>query len=246
MLLIFVFQVNDQEVPREIDLLLRVNHITNVIHLVDWLEREDSYLMVFERPEKCQDLFDYITEKKQLPEHEARNFFIQIVNTLKEVNAAGVCHRDIKDENLLVTWDSKNRPVIKLIDFGSGSYVTDKPYTDFDGTRVYSPPEWIRNNKYDGASATVWSLGILLYDMVCGDIPFEHDTQILTAKVFFRNQVSEQVQHLIKWCLRLRPSERPSLEDILNHPWINPPHQRCRTDHTSCQDKESVSSQDSL
>ena len=224
---------------------MRVNHIPNVVKLLDWIEREESFLLVFERPEPCKDLFDYITERRQIPESESRNLFIQIVHIIKQVHAAGVVHRDIKDENLLITWDAKNRPTLKLIDFGSGSYVTDKPYTDFDGTRVYSPPEWIRNNKYEGVPATVWSLGILLYDMVCGDIPFEHDQQILTAKVNFKNNVSEQVQHLVKWCLRIRPSERPNLDEILNHPWINPPPQRCRTEMTSSE-KDSTSSQESL
>ncbi|KAG7158109.1 Serine/threonine-protein kinase pim-3-like 1 [Homarus americanus] len=267
--------VNGERVPMEVALLLRVAHIPQVVRLLDWLERDDSFLLILERPDPCKDLYDYVTERGPLPEQEARDLMIQVVTMVLSCHMAGVIHRDIKDENLLVTTDKHGRVALKLIDFGSGAFfVRDKVYTDFEelqdvlywssdvvqchcrrsdaivdllaaaafhvthhlaarcggvgccdelagcGTKVYSPPEWIIHNQYQGVPATVWSLGILLYDLVFGDIPFEYEEQIVSARLQFRLPVSDECQRLIRWCLQVQPGDRPSLEQILQHPWF--------------------------
>merc|ERR1711944_282365 len=166
-----------------------------------------------------QDLFDFISDKGPLKEDLARKIFQQVVNTLNQIHAAGVIHRDIKDENILIDTQTQQ---IKIIDFGSGARLHDEVYTDFDGTRVYAPPEWIKFRRYRADGLTVWSLGILLYDMVCGDIPFETDNQIKKAQVLFKPQLklSEEVKDLIRQCLTISTSDRINLEGIFNHAWV--------------------------
>ena len=202
--------------PLEVALMIAVKNIEGAVEILDFFERVDSYVIVMERPESCKDMFDYISEKGSLDEKLAADFFRQVVETVLACHSTGVIHRDIKDENILVNLKTGK---LKLIDFGSGAFLKSDHYTEFEGTRVYSPPEWVRCSRYLGPEATVWSLGILLYDMVCGDIPFETDEDICGADPSFPSHVSTACRSLILSCLKLRPRDRIALDSILSHPW---------------------------
>ena len=123
-------QVGGETLPVEIVLLQLLSGVSGVIQLLDYFERSDCYLLVLEQPSPCQDLFDYITEHGALGETKARRFLEQVIRTLMDIHRAGVVHRDVKDENLLVELDTGH---IRLIDFGSGSFYKGVPYTQFEG-----------------------------------------------------------------------------------------------------------------
>ena len=181
--------------PLELKLLCSLRNVNGVVKILDFFERLDSFIYILEHPSDSVDMFDYISEKGSLDEKIAADFFRQVVETVLACHSTGVIHRDIKDENILVNLKTGK---LKLIDFGSGAFLKSDHYTEFEGTRVYSPPEWVRCSRYLGPEATVWSLGILLYDMVCGDIPFEKDEEICNAEITFRNNVSPDCQNLIR------------------------------------------------
>merc|ERR1711885_107539 len=155
----------------------------------------------------------------------------------------GELHRDIKDENILVDLSTG---ATKLIDFGSGCFhpseaqqceeqseglkknsektqqTEDRVYTEFRGTRVYSPPEWVRDGEYRADGLTTWSLGVLLYDMLTGDIPFASDGQIIRCQLPpWSPHISQEARDLVRRCLTINTGLRITLDKILEHPWLS-------------------------
>ncbi|RMB97043.1 hypothetical protein DUI87_26490 [Hirundo rustica rustica] len=159
----------------------------NIIQLLDWFEQPDSFALVMEHLEQSQDLLEFLLERDVLCKEMARWIFCQALEAVRHCTACGVLHRDIKLENLLVEPESGD---VKLIDFGCGTFLQEQAYTQFAGTCVYSPPEWICLGYYHGHAATVWSLGVLLYVMVCGSLPFQEDRDIVWQQLFFTRQLS--------------------------------------------------------
>ena len=122
-------KTGDGKTPLEVALMEQVQNVVGVIKIIECFEMPESFFIVMEKFH-CQDLFDYISEKGALTEDKARNIFKQLLETILMCHNNGVLHRDIKDENILI--DVKTEK-IKLIDFGSATYLHDGLYNDFEG-----------------------------------------------------------------------------------------------------------------
>ncbi|KAM7020578.1 serine/threonine-protein kinase pim-1-like [Acridotheres tristis] len=210
--------------PLEIVLLDKVSTgFPGVIQLLEWLELPNNIVMVLERPERCQDLHHFIRARGFLSEEVARELFRQVLEAVRHCTSCGVLHRDIKPQNVLVDLATGQA---KLIDFGCGTYLQDTAYTHFAGTLSYSPPEWIKFGWYYGKPATIWSLGILLHQMVCGEHPFRRGQNISwDHQLSLPQRLSQECQGLIRRCLSMLDTERPSLEDLISDPWMQNIHQ---------------------
>ena len=210
--------LNGRRVPLEVKMMDHVSECPGVVRLVDHFFQDEYYVIVTLRLPSYHDLHDFIGERKRLGEDMARTIFRQIINAILACYDKGVLHGDIKDENILVNVSTLQ---VLLIDFGSSTYVDHKLVNKFGGTRVYAPPEVITNCHYDLEKVDVWSLGILICNMINGDIPFETDEDICQTNIKFVVTVSKECRNLIMQCLKQDVSCRLSLVEIAEDPWLS-------------------------
>ncbi|KAF9918091.1 hypothetical protein FBU30_000376 [Linnemannia zychae] len=167
------------------------------------------------------DLFECIEHHSKFSESQARMIFKQIVECVDYLNSRGICHRDIKDENIVIDNDFR----VKLIDFGS-AVIIPKPqgklFDRFYGTINYASPEILKGEKYRAESAEIWSLGILLYTILYGEVPFNDPVQAISGPYIPpRVRSSAECLHLLNWMLAKTPERRATIENVVNHPWIS-------------------------
>ncbi|XP_060776783.1 serine/threonine-protein kinase pim-1-like [Neoarius graeffei] len=193
-------------------------HCKNVLQLLDLFDMPNYLLLVLERPIHCMDVYNLcMSHKGILDEPLAKIIMLQVVEAARHCYSLRVFHRDIKAENLLFNTDTMD---VKLIDFGCGDLWQDTPYEEYAGTPQFWPPEWIQQDAYYADSATVWGLGILLFSLVCGEMPFQNEEEIVDGSLHFKPSLSQACHHLIKWCLEQDPTKWPSLTQISEHEWF--------------------------
>lgn len=210
-------------VKTEIEAMKAFNH-KHVCKLYQVIENEERVFLVLEYcPEG--ELFDYVVAKDKLTEKEAQYFFHQIVSAVAYIHFKGYAHRDLKPENILL--DENHN--VKIIDFG----LCAKPKGGMDhhlytpcGSAAYAAPELVSGKEYLGDMADVWSMGVLLYALLCGYLPFDDDSitvlckKINSGKYSTPPWLSAESVEIIDQLLQVNPMRRISMRHLLNHPWV--------------------------
>ncbi|XP_037649461.1 serine/threonine-protein kinase BRSK2 isoform X7 [Sebastes umbrosus] len=208
------------KVEREIAILKLIEH-PHVLKLHDVYENNKYLYLVLEHV-SGGELFDYLVKKGRLTPKEARKFFRQIISALDFCHSHSICHRDLKPENLLL--DEKNN--IRIADFGMASLqVGDSLLETSCGSPHYACPEVIRGEKYDGRRADVWSCGVILFALLVGALPFDHDNlrqlleKVKSGVFHMPHFIPPDCQALLKGMIEVNPDKRLTLEAIQKHPW---------------------------
>ena len=215
---------NKNLIYEEINIQSKIAH-PNIIRLFNYFsdKKNINMFLILEYASKGT-LFDYIHNKKGLNETEAFYFFIQAVNSISFLHKNKIIHRDIKPENLLIN----NNNILKLCDFGWSVYLNNNnKRVTFCGTIEYMAPEIVKNESYD-FSIDVWSLGVLLYELIHSHSPFvvkdlnvnKIENNILSKELKFKKGVSLECRDLIEKLLIKDANERIKIDDIYKHPFI--------------------------
>jgi serine/threonine protein kinase len=210
-----------QKLEREIAIMKFLDH-PNVLRLYDVYDTPNYLFLVLEHVEGGE-LFDYLLSKKVLPESEALRFFQELVDGVEYCHEHLICHRDLKPENILLDGNMR----VKICDFGMAALMPkDALLATSCGSPHYASPEVITGRKYNGMEADVWSLGVILYALLVGKLPFD-DPNMRKLLLKVKIGVFEMPPHLDKtakdllWrMLTVDPEKRAKLSEIKQHPWF--------------------------
>jgi serine/threonine protein kinase len=212
-----------QKLYHELCVMVHLRH-PGIVRLVDLL-KDDAFYYVFLDLCAEGDLFSYIVDHKTLTEVEAQTFLKQILHALAYMHTCDVVHRDLKPENILI--DSARLLRIKIADFGLSGHIRENELT---GTMSRSPcyvaPEVLSGSSYDARKSDLWSVGVILYTMAVGNIPWvkgpisQMFAQIRKADFKTPTYLSDQCRDLIRRFLTVDVEKRITIHEALSHPWL--------------------------
>ncbi|XP_048378580.1 MAP/microtubule affinity-regulating kinase 4 isoform X2 [Stegostoma tigrinum] len=211
-----------QKLFREVRIMKCLNH-PNIVKLFEVIETEKTLYLIMEYA-SGGEVFDYLVSHGRMKEKEARAKFRQIVSAVQYCHQRNIVHRDLKAENLLLDGDCN----IKIADFGfSNEFQFGNKLDTFCGSPPYAAPELFQGKKYDGPEVDIWSLGVILYTLVSGSLPFDGQNlkelreRVLRGKYRVPFYMSTDCENILKRFLVLNPAKRGTLEQIMKDKWIN-------------------------
>ncbi|XP_071875836.1 nuak family kinase 1 isoform X2 [Bombus fervidus] len=208
-------------IRREIQIMSSVQH-PNIIHIYEVFENREKMVLVMEYA-AGGELYDYLSERKVLTEHEARRIFRQIATAVFYCHKHKICHRDLKLENILLDQVGN----AKIADFGlSNVFDEQRLLNTFCGSPLYASPEIVKGTPYHGPEVDCWSLGVLLYTLVYGAMPFDGSNfkrlvKQISQSDYFEPKKPSPASPLIKDMLTVCPARRADIERICTHWWVN-------------------------
>nr|XP_023018669.1 STE20-like serine/threonine-protein kinase isoform X2 [Leptinotarsa decemlineata] len=213
---------NLTKIFRETAILKKLRH-PHITRLYQLMETNQTIYMVTEYASKGE-IFDHLVAKGRMSESEAKRIFSQIVSAVNYCHSQGVVHRDLKAENLLLDHNLN----IKLADFGFSNQFTEGCWlSTFCGSPPYAAPELFQGLQYNGPKADIWSLGVVLYVLVCGSLPFDGPTLnalrnvVIDGKFRIPYFMSQECEHLIRHMLVVDPERRLTMSQIIKHRWLS-------------------------
>lgn len=215
-------QAADWKLMREIELHRSIEH-PHVVRLHEMFDRSDAIYMLLELVPNG-DLFDYIVRQSRLPESDARRVFQQIISGIDHCHVNMIVHRDIKPENILMSTGYN----VKIADFGFAARMKPGEHLKTScGSPNYAAPElFYRGCTYRGPEVDIWSCGVVLYAMLCGELPFDEPglpeliRKIKLGSYKIPGCVYGGAKDMIQHILNVDPSLRASMSEIWAHPWF--------------------------
>ncbi|XP_053606512.1 SNF-related serine/threonine-protein kinase [Plodia interpunctella] len=216
-------EVSKSHLFQEVRCMKLVQH-PNVVRLYEVIDTQTKLYLILELGDGG-DLYDYIMRHESgLSESLARDYFRQIVRAISYCHRLHVVHRDLKPENVVFF---EKLGVVKLTDFGfSNKFCPGQKLETSCGSLAYSAPEILLGDSYDAPAVDVWSLGVILYMLVCGQAPFQEAndsetlTMIMDCKYTIPPHISNSCKRLIGRMLVREPEKRATLSEIATDPWV--------------------------
>ncbi|XP_014863839.1 PREDICTED: serine/threonine-protein kinase pim-2-like [Poecilia mexicana] len=214
---------NGSELPMELVIMLKLASETvphsAILSLLDWYDLDQELILVMERPMFAEDLLLYLNERGNfIEESEAKVIIKQLVEAAVYLQNANIFHRDLKVDNVLIDSSSEDKQIY-LIDFGLSCFDDGKQHELLCGTPGHIPLDWMVNSTYRAGPTTAWQLGVVLFEML-HMTRFNINTYISNNLTIW-HWLSDDCMDFLSKCLIGDPEDRPTLEELLCHPWLS-------------------------